>query len=220
MRTVLTFIIAVFFINIAISQITERQSNISLGMQPCLSANIKDLKAKEVEKLWKDYFEKFGKIKYNSKAKEHFSAGVRINRIKSGDPVDVYAKFEEFADGARVDISFDLTTGFLNKKDYPAEYQGGVDFVKDFVIYIEKYKVEQRLKAEEKALEKLNDKLKDAVKDNKNLKDKIISYEEKIVKAEQEIKENEQLQLDLEKQIQKQSLKVKDVQVEYNNVGK
>jgi hypothetical protein len=220
MKTILTLLIAVFFINIAVSQITERQSNISLGMQPCLSANIKDMKAKEVEKLWKEYFEKFGKIKYNSKAKEYFSAGVRINRIKSGDPVDVYAKFEEFADGARVDISFDLATGFLNKKDYPTEYQGGVDFVKDFVIYVEKFKVEQRLKAEEKALEKLNDQLKSAVKDNKNLKDKIVSFEEKITKAEQDIKANEQLQSDLEKQINQQSLKVKDVQTEYNNVGK
>lgn len=76
------------------------------------------------------------------------------------------------------------------------------------------------MKAEEKALEKLNDQLKDAVKENKNLKEKIVSYEEKIVKAEQEIKENEQKQIDLEKQIQLQSIKVKDVQIEYNNIGK
>lgn len=216
----MSILIAVFFLNIAFSQVTERQTNLSLGMQPCLSANIKDMKQKEVEKLWKEFFEKYGKIKYNSKAKEHFSAGVRINRIKSGDPVDVYAKFDEFADGTRFDISFDLGTGFLSKKDYPAEYQGGVEFVKDFVIFIEKYKVEQKMKAEEKALEKLNDQLKDAVKENKNLKEKIVSYEEKIVKAEQEIKENEQKQIDLEKQIQLQSIKVKDVQIEYNNIGK
>ncbi|MGE5356093.1 MAG: hypothetical protein ACM3PT_07615 [Deltaproteobacteria bacterium] len=220
MKTSMSILIAVFFLNIAFSQVTERQTNLSLGMQPCLSANIKDMKQKEVEKLWKEFFEKYGKIKYNSKAKEHFSAGVRINRIKSGDPVDVYAKFDEFADGTRFDISFDLGTGFLSKKDYPAEYQGGVEFVKDFVIFIEKYKVEQKMKAEEKALEKLNDQLKDAVKENKNLKEKIVSYEEKIVKAEQEIKENEQKQIDLEKQIQLQSIKVKDVQIEYNNIGK
>ncbi|MBK7093739.1 MAG: hypothetical protein IPH57_01235 [Saprospiraceae bacterium] len=88
------------------------------------------------------------------------------------------------------------------------------------MIYVEKFKVEQRLKTEEKALEKLNDQLKSAVKDNKNLKDKIVSFEEKIIKAEQDIKANELMQSDLEKQINQQSLKVKDVQTEYNNVGK
>lgn len=220
MKTILTLLLAVFFLNIAVSQVTERQSNISLGMQPCLSANVKDIKTKDVEKLWKDYFDKFGKLKYNKKAKEYYGTGVRINRVRSGDAVDVFAKFDEFADGTRIDISFDLANGFLNKKDYPSDFQGGVDFVEGFVVFVEKYKVEQRLKEEEKTLEKLNDKLKDAVKDNKNLKEKIISYEEKINKAEQDIKENEQLQVDLEKQIQVQSSKVKDVQIEYNQIGK
>ena len=220
MRTILTLLVAVFFLNIAVSQVTERQSNISLGMQPCLSTNVKGIKVKEVEKLWKEYFSKFGKVKYNSKAKEYFSAGVRINKIRSGDPIDVFAKFDEFADGARIDICFDLATGFLNKKDYPSDFQGGVDFIQDFAIFVEKYVVEQKLKEEEKDLEKLNDKLKDAVKDNKKLNDKIVDYEDKIVKAEQDIKENEQLQKELEKQIEVQSLKVRDVQIEYNNVGK
>lgn len=220
MKTITTFIIAMIFASILPAQLVERQTNISLGMQPCISTNVKDLKNKEVEKLWKDYFEKYGKIKYNSKAKEYYSAGVRINRLKSGDPVDVYAKFTELADGTRVEIAFDMSSGFLNSKDYPAEYKGGEEFVKDFAIYVEKYKVEQRLKEEEKNLEKLGGKLDSAKKENKNLHEKIISFEEKIKQAEVDIKTNELLQNDLEKQITTQAAKLKSVQQEYNNIGK
>jgi hypothetical protein len=220
MKTITTFIIALIFVSTLSAQLSERQTNLSLGMQSCISTNVKDIKSKDVEKLWKEYFEKYGKTKYNSKAKEYYSAGVRINRLKSGDPVDVYAKFTELADGSRVDIAFDMSSGFLNSKDYPAEYKGGEEFVKDFAIYVEKYKVEQRLKDEEKALEKLNGKLESAKKDNKNLHEKIINFEEKIKQAEEDIKTNELLQVDLEKQITTQAAKVKSAQQEYNNVGK
>ncbi|MEZ4906340.1 MAG: hypothetical protein R2771_01550 [Saprospiraceae bacterium] len=220
MKKIYILIISVLFAASGYTQILEKQANISLGVQPSLSTNVADIKDNDVEKLWKDYMDKYGKTKYNKKVKEYSTLGVRINEIKSGDPIDVYAVFDEFADGVKMDFCFDLGNGFVSKKTFPMEYDGAVNFVADFVLAIEKFKVEERLKDEEKALDKLNGKLKDAVKDNQKLHDKITDYEEKITQAEEDIKNNELEQEDLQSQIEAQTSKVKDVQNELNNIGK
>ena len=219
MKKLYLALILTFIFSVSHSQIIEKQCNISLGVQPALSTNVTNIKDRDVEKLWKDYLDKYGKTKYNSKAKEYYTLNVRVNDIKSGDPIDIYAVFDEFADGVRMDFSFDLGNGFVSKKSFPREYEGAQMFVESFVLSVEKFKVEERLKEEEKALEKLNNKLKDAVKDNKKLNDKIVDYEEKIREAENDINTNELEQEDLQKQIEMQTMKVKDVQNELRNLG-
>lgn len=220
MKNIFILFISILFFNTINAQIVEKQSNISLGVQPSLSTNVKDIKSNDVEKLWKEYMEKYGKTKYNSKAKEFYTIGVRMNEVRSGDPVDVYAKFDEFADGVKMDFCFDLGNGFINKKSNPKEYDGASKFVSDFVNEVEKFKVQEKLDMENKNLDKINSKFKDAVKDNKDLHDKIVKYEDKIKEAENDIKANEILQSDLQNQIENQTEKIKQIQRELDNLNK
>jgi molecular chaperone DnaK (HSP70) len=198
----------------------ERQSDISLGMQPCLSISFSDIKSKDLHKLWGDYFKKFGKFKYNRKAKEYFVNGARISSIKSGDPIDVYVKYEDFTDGSRIDVTFDITTGFLSSRENPTEYRAAERFLNEFELFVEKYKLEELLKEEEKNLDRLTRDLRKAVSDNDKLLKSITDYEERIAKAEKDIKDNEVLQSDLEKQIEDQNKKVNSVRAEYNKISK
>lgn len=220
MKKIYILFISIFIFNQAFSQIKEKQVNISLGVQPCLSQDVQNIDNKETAKLWKKFFKQYGKVKKNSKAKEYYSTGIRVNRIKSGDPIDVYAKFVDFADGTNINLCFDLGTGFLSKKDTPNEYDGALEFLDEFVIYVERFVVEEKLKKEEKMLSKLEKSLKSVKKSNKKLHDKIDNYNKKITKAEEDIRQNVIEQEELDRQIQDQALKLKKVQRELENIGR
>lgn len=220
MKKMYFLFISIFIFNQAFSQIREKQVNISLGVQPCLSQDVQDIDDNETAKLWKKFFKQYGKVKKNSKAKEYYSTGIRINRVKSGYPVDVYAKFVDFSGGTNINLCFDLGTGFLSKKDTPNEYDGALELMNEFVIYVDRYVVEEKLKEEEKMLSKLEKSLKSAKKDNKKLHDKIDDYNKKINEAEEDIRNNIIEQEELDRQIQNQAQKLKEVQRELENIGR
>ncbi|HHH54102.1 MAG TPA: hypothetical protein ENK91_10615 [Bacteroidetes bacterium] len=220
MKTIYSFLIILFLSKFISAQVVEKQMNISLGLQPCLTTTVEGIDNKEVAKLWKKFFKEYGKVKKNSKAREYYSTAVRVNRIKSGDPIDVYAKFDEFGADTKISLCFDLGTAFLSKDEFPEEYYGGEEFVNEFKVYVQKYIVGNKLKEEEKKLDKLDKELKNTVKSNKKLHDKIAMYKDKIKKAESEIELNLQKQDQLKKQMEEQSDKVRDVQAELNSMGK
>ena len=220
MKTILTSFVIFLLVNLSSAQVVERQSNISLGLQPSLSLSFPDIKSRDLHKLWGDYFKNYGKFKYNRKAKEYHVSGARISTIKSGDPIDIYVKYEDFADGSRIDITFDLATGFLTSRDYPQEYKSAEYFMNDFMLFVDKYKLEQLLKEEEKNLDQLTRDLRKAVSSRDKLLRDIADYEDRIAKAERDIKDNEVLQSDLEKQIEDQNSKVNSIRAEYNKMGK
>lgn len=219
MKTILTFFVVFLIVNQLPAQTVERQSNISLGMQPCLSLSFSDIKSRDLHKLWADYFKNYGKFKYNRKAKEYYVTEARVSTIKSGEPIDIYVKYEDFADGSRIDVTFDITTGFLSSAEHPVEYHAAVKLMNDFVLFVDKYKLEQLLKEEEKNLDRLTRDLRKAVSDKDKLLRDIADYEERIAKAERDIKDNEGLQIDLEKQIEDQNKKVNSIRAEYNKMG-
>jgi valyl-tRNA synthetase len=220
MKTLYLFLTALIIPYFLSAQIEEKQINTSLGMQPCLSTTIPNIKKKEVIKLWKKFFKKYGKVKKNNKAKEYYSTGVRVNRIKAGDPIDIYAKFTDFVSDTKVDLCFDLGTAFLSKEEFPDEYNGAEDLLNEFSVYVQRYVVENQLRDEEKKLEKLNKKLKNAKKENQKLHNKIEMYKNKIKKAESDIDLNLRAQKEMTDQIDKQANKVKEIQGKLNNIGK
>ncbi len=192
-------------------QVKEKQINLSLGVQPCLSTNIDNIKEKKIAKLWKKFFKPYGKVKRNKRAKEYYSTGVTVNRIKSGDPVDVYIKFVEAADGINMNLCLDLGTSFVGK-DTPQEYKGAENVVNEFVVYVKESQLKDELEDAEDDLSHLEKSLKSARKKNKKLHRNIEKYKQKIIKAEEDIEKNKDKQEDLKKNIKLQTDKVKELQ--------
>lgn len=220
MKTIFILLLSLSFSLSSFAQIKEKQVQMSLGIQPCLTAEIQGVKKKEVEKLWKKFFKKYGKVKKNGKAKEYYSTAVRINSIKHGDPVDVYAKFEDFSSDVRVSLCIDMGTAFLSKKQFPEDYINAEQLLEEFIIYVKRYMVSQELDKEKELFEKLNKKLKKLKKNNVKLHEKIKKYKEKIAKAEQEIEQNLIEQQKVSEEIDKQALKVKAVSDKLELIGK
>ncbi len=219
MKKIYTLLVALLVVGQSFGQIKEKQVNISLGVQPCLSSSIDDIKSKTVVKLWKKFFKPYGKVKRNRKAKEYYSTGVKVNRIKTGDPVDVYMKIVEAADGVNLDLCIDLGTAFVSK-DMQDEYAGAENLMKEFLVYVDKYKLEEKLEEEEDKLKDLESDLKSKRKKNKKLHSSIEKYKQKIIEAEQDIEKNLQEQEDLKKTIELQNEKVKQVQKDIDNLKK
>lgn len=220
MKYIFTFILTAVFTLHSFSQIKEKQVRISLGIQPCLTAEIQGIKKKKVEKLWKKFFKKYGKVKKNGKAKEYYSTAVRINSIKSGDPVDIYAKFEDFNDNVVVNLCIDMGTAFLSQKEFPEDYYNAEELLDEFLIYVKRYMVSEELKEEEENFDKLNKKLKKLKSNNAKLHDKIKKYKEKIAQAERDIEENLLEQEKVSKEIEEQAKRVKEIREKLDNIGR
>jgi len=211
MKGIYIIIFSVLIAGQSFGQIQEKKVNLSLGVQPCLSSNIENIKEKKIAKLWKKFFKPYGKVKRNKKAKEYYSTGVTINRIKSGDPIDVYVKFIEAADGININMCFDKGTAFVSKDDMEA-YNGASDVLNEFVIYVKESQLKDKLEDEEDKLDDMESDLKSARKKNKKLHASIEKYKQKIQKAEDDIEKNLQKQEDLKKNIKLQTEKVMEVQ--------
>ncbi len=219
MKSIYVILISLFVINTSFGQIEEKKVNISLGVQPCLSTTITDIKQKDVEKLWKKYFKEYAKVKRNKKAKEYYSTAVRLNSITPSE-IDVYAKFEEFATGVDIHLCYDLGNGFINKQETPNEYDGAKDFTNQFRIYAKTFVLEEKLEEQEEILKDLQKDLKSSKKENKKFHDKIDDYTKKIQELEKKIETNVLEQQDFEKKIEEQLLKVQEAQDNIRNVGK
>ena len=219
MKKIYTLLIALLIVGQSFGQIKEKQVNISLGVQPCLTSNIDNIKAKNAAKLWKKFFKPYGKVKRNRKAKEYFSTGVKVNRIKSGDPVDVYMKIVEATNGVNLNLCIDLGTAFVSK-DMQEEYTGAEKLLDEFLIYVRGYQLNEKLDEEEDILKDLESELKSKRKKNKKLHSSIEKYKQKIVEAEENIEKNLQEQEDLKKSIELQNEKVKQVQEDIEKLKK
>lgn len=219
MKKTYTILIALFIVGQTFGQVIEKKTNMSLGVQPSLSTDIDNISQKQIIKLWKKFFKPYGKVKRNKKAKEYYSTGVRVNRIKSGDPVDLYMKFNEFADGVNINLCIDLGTGFVSK-DNPNEYSGAVDVLDEFVLYVESYKLNEKLEDEEDELDDFESSLKKAKKKNIKYHKNIEKYKQYIMEAEEDIEKNLLEQKSLKKSIQMQLEKIKVTNEEIKNLKK
>ncbi len=219
MKKIYILLITLLVTSQSFSQINEKQVNISLGVQPCLTASVDNIKYKKAIKLWKKFFKPYGKVKRNRKAKEYYSTGVKVNRIKVGDPIDVYMKILEATDGVNLNLCIDLGTAFVSK-DMQDEYTGAENLLDEFLIYIKEYQLNEKLEEEEDNLKDLESDLKSKRKKNKKLHSSIEKYKQKIIEAKEDIEKNLQEQEDLKNMIKLQNEKVKQVQEDIENLKK
>lgn len=186
------------------AQVTEGMKDMSTGSNNALSTTILGLDVKTVEKLWKDYADKFGgKSKYNRKASELFIDNASIPNI-SGNTIDLYSKAEKAGDHTNFSVWFDLGGGYLVGADHPDKYTNARSLVEGFVQATEKYKVEERLKEANKQLDKLKSDMKGLAKDKDGYEKDIKKAEDAIKSAQEKIVSNASDQTKKETEIKAQ----------------
>ncbi len=172
--------------------VDEKNERVGGSSHACLVVIIYDAKADEIEKEWKSKMKGYD-AKVTSKD-EIFADNALIREI-SENTCDVYARTEKGANEneTRLIVGFLLGETWLSSSNGPS-YKAAEKIVKDFATKMTKEAVAGSVKAEEKKLEKLQDEQDDLVKKNKDLNEDIVDYQDKIKKAEADIKTNEEEQ--------------------------
>lgn len=220
MKFVLTIFMTISALIISAQDVVEKKLSMSLGPQNAYYVEIPGADQKMAEKTFYEFVKEFGKMKENSKAREHFLLATKIPVINGTSPLDVYAKFEEGKGLATAYIWVDMGGVFVNSKENATQAKALVQFMKDYFIAVRKKVVADEVKLEEKNLSNLE-------KDLKKLRDKNDDYHKEIEKAKLKILEAEK---NIEKNKIEQELKVKEIDTQkaiviktsekLNNLGK
>ncbi len=174
------------------AQVTEVEKPMSMGLKNALVNNFKDIKQKKLEDLWQDFMKQFDcKTKKDKKQGEYLSANAHVYYIVNAPTTDIYARFNELGPVIEVSLFFVVNDAFLSTKTNAEQMKGANELMRQFVVFVDRYKTNERLDDEQKALKKAENELKKLAKENESLHKDIDNYKDKIKKAEADIVKNQ-----------------------------
>ncbi|MBI2967986.1 MAG: hypothetical protein HYY40_09255 [Bacteroidetes bacterium] len=197
----------------------ESHQNIGGGRNNAVVVTIYDLDESSVEKGWKNELKNFNPEKTGTKSGEIFADNASLGSV-SGNVFDIYARAEKSGENeVKFIVAFDLGGAFLSSAQHGGSFRTAEKMVYDFAVKMTLQGVAEKLKLAKKELEKRNRKLEQLVKDKERLnqdiekyKTQIMQAEGNIVRAQEEIKENEKMQEDAKYQIGEQEKAVKEIE--------
>jgi chromosome segregation ATPase len=196
-------------------KVEEKNEKINGGNHNCLVVTIYDSSPDDIEKEWRS------KMKgYDAKVsgKDEIFADNALIKAISENTCDVYARTEKINDNeTKFIVGFLLGETWLDSKN-SAAYKAAENIVKEFAVKMSKDGIAAKRKAAEKVLDNQKDDQKDLEKKNADLHQDIEDYNEKIKKAEADIKTNEEEQTKKKAEIDAQQKVVDDLKSRENSV--
>jgi len=182
-------------------------------------ATIYENKLDEVMDEWKKVMKDYKNEKVKVNGDEVFGDNILI-KDWGNNPVDFYARFEEDAKEKviKMAVAVDLGGTYLSSGDKDKHHYVE-KMVKEFAIKMTKAPMMAAIKDAEKQHDKLMDNQKDLEKENKNLKGDIENYKEKIKKAEDDVKKNDENQVKKKAEIEAQKKVVDDLKKKLDKVN-
>ncbi len=197
-------------------KVEEKSEKINGGSHNCLVVTIYDATPDDIEKEWKSRMKGYD-AKVSGKD-EIFADNALIKTI-SENTCDVYARTEKVSDTeTKFIVGFLLGETWLSSNDNSSGYKAAEKIVKDFAVEQTKDAIAGKRKTAEKALENVKDDQADLEKKNKDLHGDIDEYNEKIKKAEADIKQNEDEQTKKKAEIEVQQKVVDEIKSRENSV--
>lgn len=197
----LLMLTSVFFLN---GQIDDGMKEMSLGYRMSFTIELPDTDGKIATTVWKNYVKDFygAKTKWNRKAKEYVSEGVKNRTLDEGHGVTFYAKVNENGNDALLTLWVDQGSAFAS-----AENSGDREVEKILLRYaleVAQENLRLELEDEEAALKKLESQKKKLISAEKK-------YQKEIERAQERLKENEKDQEKIMDAIKEQLGKIKKV---------
>ncbi len=168
----------------------EGNENFKEGMRNCFSVMIYENDASKVEKEFKSLLKDRKPKKIDAKKGEFLADDALFAEWENG-LVDVYFKVKEIKKNEiQLVTAYELGFGFLSSEKEKDRAEFIKKYLSDFSYKLSSEAINDQIKDATKVASKLDDKVKDLVKDNESLNKDVASYKEKIVKAENDLKEN------------------------------
>jgi hypothetical protein len=201
------------------SQVYEQTKPMSQGTQPGLGITLQDVSEKQVEKSWKSYLDKYGKVK---KSKGEFvSKNISIPAISSSGAFDLYAIIDESKDNVKFSLWINSGGEYLSSSSSNVSaFTNTQKFLDDFSFKVFKDKVKAELKKEKEKLKDIKSKVEKLEGDHSDYLKDIKKAEKKIEKANKAIAENLVKQEKAQQSLAKQQQVVDEVQARLNALSK
>ncbi len=196
MKKLLLIISAFLFVNSTFGQsvqVTEQKATFTSGEKNSLSVTIQQNSKDKVIDLWRDQLKNFKSEKIKTEKNEMFADNVLI-KDWGNNPVDIYTTFEENKEtgSVKMNVAFDLGGAYLSYETDSIKYNYAMKMVKEFAIKASRSPFEERIIVSQKLIENMTDDQKSLENKNKDLAKDIEDYKNKIAKAEEEIRANEE----------------------------
>lgn len=186
-------------------EVVEINETMSQGQRAGLRVLITLSNAEQVEKSWKEYVKPFkGKTK-NAFRDEVFTDNAMITKM-SENPVDIYAKVEDSANGTLLFAFFDLGGIYVSSSTNADKFAVAKNIVREFAALQVTQKLESKLAKEEGKLLDIATQRQDMEIQIEQMKLDLESLKDAIYKTEQNIKttqaRKEQKDIETKKQIE------------------
>lgn len=200
-------------------KVKEESERFSSGSNNAFSTIVYETQLDEVIKQWKDILKDFKHEKVKLSGDEIFGDNILI-KDWGNNPVDIYTKFSENKNDKSITmyVAVDLGGAYLTSSSDKDKARFIEKKLKDFAFKLSKESVEKQVKEAEKLLTKLNGNQKDLENEKANLDNAIKSYNEKIKKAEEDIKLNAEKQAKKKEEIELQSKQVEAVKLKLSGI--
>ncbi len=168
----------------------EGNENFKDGMKNCFSVTIYENDLSKVEKEFKSLLKERKPKKMEAKKGEYLADDALFAEWENG-LVDVYFKLKEIKKNEiQLITAYELGFGFLSSEKDKSRAEFIKKYLSDFAYKLSAEAVNDQIKDATKVAAKLEDKTKDLVKENESLNKEVANFKEKIVKAENDLKEN------------------------------
>ncbi|HMG15644.1 MAG TPA: hypothetical protein VK590_09365, partial [Saprospiraceae bacterium] len=132
------------------AQVTEVEKPMSMGLKNALVTNFRDIKQKKLEDLWEDFMKQFDcKTKKDKKLGEYLSDNAHVYYIVNAPTTDIYARFAELGPMIELSLFFVVNDAFLSSKTNTEQMKGANELLRQFVVFVDKYKTNERLEDEQ-----------------------------------------------------------------------
>jgi DNA repair exonuclease SbcCD ATPase subunit len=185
-------------------KVDETSYNFKSGKQSALKTTVYEANAKTVSKEWEDLMRDY-KGKTSGNKDEIFADNVLMKDFNDNNPVDIYAHFEENSEGHTVMyVAVDLGGAYMSSSSHSELSKKMEKIIQEFAKKSSEERVKEQIKAAEKLFSNMESDQKKLVSENENLHQDIVKYNEKIKKAEEDIKTNLTNQENKKKEIEDQ----------------
>ena len=149
---ILSIIVGIYALTTA--QVREEKLNMILGVNNALIIEIPDADKSYVEKEWREFMKKYGKVDKVKKTSQWLIQSTNLVNYDDLDRVNIYAEALDKVVPTELAAWVQIGTVFINSTDNPDAYQAGVSLLTDFALKVKIDLINIELEQHQKVLDK------------------------------------------------------------------
>lgn len=192
--------------------IFEGSRTMSQGTENAFTITLPGVSHKMVRKVWKDYVRSHFRsgLKYQRKEREYWAEQARVRNL-TNFPINLYAVIDDIGSQVQFTLWVDMRGAYVESQRDPKMAEEVAFILRDFAVYVERARIEERLEEEQKQLTRLERDMRRLQAARKRYIQEIANAEARIERMKENILINEDEQATVTLTLQEQMERVEEV---------